>query len=89
MVAPRRLGRKLPIRSWVGSHRAGSAEQPEIGTLVFHCPISRVDIDSGIALDRRTFRSVRSLAAHVWCSSCRQDHEFRVAFGHVAPLVRP
>lgn len=62
-------------------------QQPdlEIGMLVFRCPVTHWNIESGVETDRRTFLRIRRLSVPVRCSACQGLHEFKVAAGTLAP----
>ncbi len=68
-----------------GEGRRLRTDEAEFGALVFRCPITLDDLDSGIEMDRNTFRQIRGSDVLVRCRSCRQLHQFKVAAGALAP----
>lgn len=68
--------------------RSGSNEKPEIGALVFRCPIWGVEIESGIETDLNTLQNILRLPLTVRCASCSQDHEFIADDGRLASTAR-
>ena len=61
-------------------------DQLEIGALVFRCPTTRQDIESGIEMDQCTFLKSGQLGVCVHCPACRNCHEFNIASGRLAPF---
>jgi hypothetical protein len=64
--------------------------------LMFKCPRSGVDLDSGIRLDDRTHDVVEDLPVFIPCRACRTMHTMRVRDGQyrgkeepVAPPLQP
>ena len=76
-------------RSPVPASRRGSKAQDgndgvKIGLLIFRCPVTARDIESGIEMDSQTFRWVRHLGAGLHCRACHCTHELTVADGTLA-----
>jgi hypothetical protein len=60
-------------------------EGVKIGLLIFRCPVTAHDIESGIEMDSQTFRWIGHLSAYLRCRACRCTHELKVADGTLAP----
>ena len=66
----------------------GSARRSEgvkIGLLIFRCPVTAHEIESGIEMDSQTFRWIGHLSAYLRCRACRCTHELKVADGTLTP----
>jgi hypothetical protein len=63
------------------------ADHLEAGALVFRCPMTQHDFESGVEMDRRTFLRIGKLNLRLRCPACRHFHEFKVAHGSLAPFV--
>lgn len=78
-------GFPVPIDTTTASRQQATASA-KLGALVFRCPARRRSIGTGIETDARTFLRIRHLKAQVYCPTCGQLHEFKVASGSFAPL---
>jgi hypothetical protein len=58
----------------------------KLGALVFRCPTTQREIESGIASDAGTFRCIGQLSVVVLCQACRCHHHFTAASGSLLPL---
>jgi hypothetical protein len=72
----------------------GAKPQPctkgaQIGHLVFRCPATGGDIESGIEMDLPTFRRIEHLSVRLRCQSCGLPHELKVADGCLASYRMP
>jgi len=64
------------------TEKAARAGDPlEIGILVFQCPMTAREIESGIDMDRKTFIGIQNVNIRVHCSDCGEFHEWRVGEG--------
>ena len=61
------------------------SESIKIGLLIFRCPVTAHDIESGIEMDSQTFRWIGHLSAFLRCRACRCTHELKVADGTLTP----
>ena len=68
---------------------ARASDLPEIGTLVFSCPTTAREIESGIDMDRKTFTDIQNVNIRVHCSDCGEFHEWRVGEGILSGPERP
>ena len=56
----------------------------EFGVFTCRCPSTHEPVDSGIEMDRQTFRKIGKLFVRVPCRSCRDTHLVRVASGELS-----
>jgi hypothetical protein len=70
---------------WDGARRSRT-DHVAVGVLVFRCPDTDEDIESGIATDRDTFRKIQQFNVRLCCSSCDQFHEFEAFTGRLEPF---
>jgi hypothetical protein len=61
------------------------SEREKIGLLIFRCPVTAHDIESGIEMDSQTFRWTGHLNAYLRCRVCCCTHELKVADGTLTP----
>jgi len=61
------------------------SEGEKIGLLIFRCPVTAHDIESGIEMDSQTFRWTGHLSAYLRCGACCCTHELKVADGTLTP----
>ena len=61
------------------------AESVKIGLLIFRCPVTAHDIESGIEMDSQTFRWIGHLSAYLPCRVCCCTHELKVADATLTP----
>jgi hypothetical protein len=82
---------QTPSFSTAGNRSVQGQGEVEIGALVFRCPLTQRDIESGIEIDRVTFRKIAQFGVRVNCTACGHRHEFKVASGNIASsrLVQP
>lgn len=59
----------------------------EIDVLMFRCPTTQRDTESGIEMDRCTFLRLGQFSVRVHCRACGHRHEFKVANGSLAPFT--
>ena len=72
---PQREPRSPPLPMGGGaSTQQRPTDDLEIGMLVFQCPATQSNIESGIDTDRRTFRRIRQLSVRVRCRACQSLH---------------
>ena len=60
-----------------------------IGPLVFRCPATGHNIESGIDMDLQTFRRIGHLSVRLRCRGCDHPHELKVADGCLASYRMP
>jgi hypothetical protein len=60
-----------------------------IGPLVFRCPATGHDIESGIEMDWLTFRRIGHLSVRLRCQSCGLPHEHNLTEGCLASYRMP
>ncbi len=65
------------------------AEGVGIGPLVFRCPTTAHDIESGIEMDLQTFRRIGHLSVRLPCRGCGRPHELKVADGCLVSYRMP
>lgn len=53
------------------------------GRLVFDCPVTARDVDSGIGLHHRTFLEIGDLTLRACCPHCQRCHEWVVNEGRL------
>jgi hypothetical protein len=59
-----------------------------MGELIFLCPKSAREIETGIKTDAASLARSRRKLMHIECPHCRQMHAFRVAEGWVDYYAR-
>ena len=52
-----------------------------MSALVFTCPKTGREIESGIEIDHASLSSIRMFSIRIRCPTCAELHEFRVADG--------
>ena len=72
----------------VRTRRAPSTKQPanipEFGIFMCRCPNTRDQIDSGIEMDRRTFRRIGGFRLRLRCRCCGETHLIKVSSGELS-----
>ena len=86
----------LPIAEPIANPMLGPGPQPQpcadgvgIGPLVFRCPTTGHNIESGIEMDLQTVRRVGHLSVRLRCRGCGRPHELEVADGCLASYRMP
>jgi hypothetical protein len=70
------------LHTWSAQQESQShSEGVKIAPLVFRCPATAADIESGIETDLQTFRRIGDLSIHLRCRACRSTHLLKVADG--------
>jgi len=83
---PNIIQQRLPLpKAMRGPAPPKGGEGVKIGLLIFRCPVTAHDIESGIEMDSQTFRWIGHLSAYLRCRACRCTHELKVADGTLAP----
>lgn len=87
---PRRLGKAF-ANPRVGPRAEAQryAKDLKIGPLVFLCPATGREIESGIDTDSLTFRRIAHLAVRLRCRGCGRAHELKAAEGRLASYRMP
>jgi hypothetical protein len=58
----------------------------DIGEVVFRCPLTRRDAQTGIIIDRRSLEFVGHLATRFLCSACGTPHMVRLQEARLMPI---
>jgi len=83
---PNSVRQRIPLPTAMrGPKPQRCTEGVKIGLLIFRCPVTAHDIESGIEMDSQTFRWIGHLSAYLRCRSCRCTHELKVADGTLTP----
>lgn len=56
-----------------------------MGSLVFRCPVTRVEFASGIEVDVLSLTHFQDFPIQAFCPICRRHHQFRVKEGKLEP----
>lgn len=79
-------------RNFQRAHRAGARHLAdvgplEIGSLIFRCPKTGREFDSGINMDRQTFIMTALSSVVVFCRCCEQLYQWNVGDGTIVPFA--
>jgi hypothetical protein len=83
---PNAVQQRVPLPTAMqGAMPRRYSEGEKIGLLIFRCPVTAHDIESGIEMDSQTFRWTGHLSASLRCRACCCTHELKVADGTLTP----
>lgn len=68
-----------------GLHSQRKTAVPKFGIFICQCPATKINIESGIEMDQRTYQKIGDLDVRIYCPACHSLHVVKVANGSLTP----
>lgn len=76
-------GRELRLAILTNAKQTTEFDPLEMGSVVFRCPLTGQEFDSGIDMDRQTFTIIAHTKIAIRCKCCQQPYQWAVGSGNL------